>query len=158
MFVTARLLARIRERVPESVLRRVLSAVLLVGTGSVLAIAAWLEPSTAGHGTHTQLGLSSCSILMATGLPCPMCGATTTFSLWAHFRPIAAMVNQPFASLLFWMTAGTFAVSLVEVVDPRGRWEHILGRLAPWEAYLATGFLALMASSWLYKTWLMDLL
>lgn len=153
-----RVLKRFQERIPARVLRRGMSGVLVLGTGLVLAIALWLEPSVEGHGTHTQLGLNSCTILSATGLPCPMCGATTTFALWAHLRPIAAFVNQPFASLLFWMTASTFAVSVVEVVDPRGRWGRILSRLQPWEGYLATAFLVLMGGSWLYKTWLMGLL
>ncbi|MCB9677855.1 MAG: DUF2752 domain-containing protein [Alphaproteobacteria bacterium] len=121
----------------------------------MLGTALWLDASPEGHGTHTQLGLNSCSFLVATGYPCPMCGATTTFTLWAHVHPIAGIVNQPFASLLFLMTVATFAIGLAEVVDPRSRWERILRVLAPWEGVLATAFLGLMGLSWIYKIWLM---
>ena len=148
-------LAAIRDRVSSRTLSRVLSLFLVLGTGGVLATALWLEPAVAGHGTHTQLGLNSCSILMATGYPCPMCGATTTFTLWAHLRPIQAIVNQPFASLLFWMTVSTFAIGVAELVDPRDRWQRLIRRLGPYEARLAIGFLGSMGLSWIYKIWLM---
>ena len=75
---------------------RWVSASLVLGLGVVFALAALLEPSPVGHGTHTQLGLGSCSFLVATGYPCPMCGATTSFALMAHLRPFEALINQPF--------------------------------------------------------------
>ena len=124
----------------------------------MLGTALWLTPDPAGHGTHMQLGLDDCSILTATGYPCPMCGATTTFTLWAHLMPVQGVVNQPFASLLFLMTLGTFAVSLVELADPRGRWNRVLHWLGPYEVPLSVLFLGFMAASWVYKTWLMGLL
>ena len=148
-------LGRIRDTIPPRVLARLISAVLALGTGAVLGTALWLQPDLAGHGTHTQLGLNSCSFLTATGYPCPMCGATTTFTLWAHLHPIAGIVNQPFASLLFVMTVATFAISLAELIDPRERWVRLLRRLGPFEAPLATGFLAFMGIAWIYKIWLM---
>ncbi|MEZ4321348.1 MAG: DUF2752 domain-containing protein [Myxococcota bacterium] len=153
--VSGGVLARIRASVPDRVLNRVIAITLTLGTGAILGTALWLEASPNGHGTHLQLGLNQCSFLMATGWPCPMCGATTTFTLWAHLHPLQGIVNQPFASLLFLMTVVTFAVSLVESVDPRGRWNRIIARLEPFELPLALGFLALMGISWIYKIWLM---
>jgi hypothetical protein len=148
-------LARWRDRVAYPVRARVVSGVVAAGTGSVLAAAIWLEPASDGHGTHLQLGLNPCTILSATGYPCPMCGATTTFALWAHLRPIDAILNQPFASLLFLMTASAFAISVVEIVRPARRWERLLIKLEPHELPLAGGFLVAMCASWIYKAWLM---
>lgn len=128
---------------------------MVLPTGTVLGLAAWLEPSPAGHSTHLQLGLGTCSFLSLTGHPCPMCGATTTFALMARFRTLEALWNQPFASLLFLVTLGLFSIGLVELVRPRGRWGSLVERLRPWEGWVAGGGLALMGASWVWKVWLM---
>lgn len=143
-------------RVPEVVRSRLVSFALVLPTGAVLGLAAWLEPSPLGHSTHTQLGLGQCSFLSLTGYPCPMCGATTSFTLMAHFRPLDALVNQPFATMLFLMTLAVFAISLAEVVQPRGRWGRVLARIEPWEGALAGAFLAAMGLAWVYKAVLMS--
>ena len=134
---------------------RLVSGVVAVGLGAVFVLAALLVPAEAGHGTHTQLGLGSCTFLQLSGLPCPMCGATTSFSLMAHLQPVAALMNQPFASVLFMISAGAFGVAVSETVDPRGRWSRISRWLGPREGYLALGFLGVMGASWIYKIWLM---
>lgn len=54
------------------------SLILLSGFGVALA----LEPDSRGFGTHEQLGLPPCTVRMISGLPCPSCGMTTSFS---HF-------------------------------------------------------------------------
>jgi hypothetical protein len=122
-----------------------------VGLGAVLALSVWLEPAIAGHGTHLQLGLNTCSFMKLTGQPCPMCGATTTFALMSDLRPIAALINQPFAALLYLLTWGAFGLSVAEVFDPRDRWNRLLAWIEPMEARLAVGFLTLMALSWIWK-------
>lgn len=130
---------------------RLLSAALAAGIGGVFTLASLLVPSPAGHGTHLQLGLGSCTFLTLTNWPCPMCGATTTFTLMAHLRPIEAFINQPFAAGLFLLSAGVFGVALSEAVDPRGRWERIFQWLEPRETRFAGLFLAAMAGGWIYK-------
>jgi len=59
--------------------------VIAVAAGSVLVAllvtAAWLRPSSAGLGTHQQLGLPPCTVLDWFGIRCPSCGMTTS---WAH--------------------------------------------------------------------------
>jgi hypothetical protein len=134
---------------------RVASGAVALGCGAVLVLASLLVPSPSGHGTHMQLGLGNCTFLAWTGHPCPMCGATTTFTLLAHFHPVMAFVNQPFASLLFVITCVLFAVGLAEAVDPRDRWSRIANLFARYEATAAVAFLVLMLSSWLYElaTW-----
>ena len=130
---------------------RSISAAVATGIGSVFALAALLVPSPSGHGTHLQLGLGTCSFLALTGQPCPMCGATTTFTLLAHLRPVEALVNQPFAALLFILSAAVFAVAVAETFDPRARWSRLSRWLEPRETMLAGLFLAAMALGWAYK-------
>lgn len=141
--------------IPTPLRVRIIPMLLALGTGIILGLSAWLSPDPQGHATHLQLGLSPCTILSATGYACPMCGATTTFALWAHARPLDALVNQPFASLLFWMTLGTFGISVAELLDPRRRWERLLTRLAPYETLLVGAFVVFLLISWVYKIWLM---
>ena len=62
---------------------------------SVFLLAAILNPyDDAGrprsHGTHRQLGLPACTLKSLTGVGCPSCGMTTTFSLLMHGNPVAA--------------------------------------------------------------------
>jgi hypothetical protein len=130
---------------------RATSAVLAVGIGTVFVLAALLVPNPTGHGTHLQLGLGTCTFLAFSGQPCPMCGATTTFTLMAHLQPVAAIVNQPFAAFLFCLSALTLGVAVSEVVDPRGRWGRVFGWLEPRETWMAGLFLAFMMASWFYK-------
>ncbi len=130
---------------------RLLSLGIAGGSGGVLGLAAWLEPASEGHGTHLQLGLGTCSFLQLTDVPCPMCGATTTFALMAHLRIGEALVNQPFAAFLFLLTVLMFAVATAETLVPSGRWGKLLGPLEPYEGWLALGFLGLMGAGWIYK-------
>ncbi|TVQ89296.1 MAG: DUF2752 domain-containing protein [Deltaproteobacteria bacterium] len=134
---------------------RLISAALLVPALVALGIARWLEPAVQGHGTHTQLGLNSCSILSWTGYPCPMCGMTTAFSLLAHFRPIQALLVQPFGAVLFLLTVAVAAIALVELVWPTGRWQRLWSLVRPYEGWLTLAFLLGLALGWIYKIWQM---
>jgi hypothetical protein len=56
---------------------------------AVFAVACWLNPYNADGSprtlaTHQQLGLPPCNFYRFTGLPCPACGMTTSFSLLMH--------------------------------------------------------------------------
>jgi hypothetical protein len=58
-------------------------------------VAAVLSPYDSGgrplsHGTHRQLGLPPCAMMLITGLPCPSCGMTTSISLVMHGDVAAA--------------------------------------------------------------------
>lgn len=48
---------------------------------SLLVVAAVLKPNPRGMGTHRQLGLPPCTMVMLVGVRCPSCGMTTS---WAH--------------------------------------------------------------------------
>ncbi len=136
---------------PEGWGARLGSAAVGLGAGGVLAVARTLDPSPIGHGTHLQLGLPPCTFFAITGVPCPLCGATTTFSLLAHGRLGEGLVNQPFAALLFAMTVLVASVAWLEAAAPRGRWrrvEAVVERADPWAPGV---FIFLMMLGWAYK-------
>lgn len=115
---------------------------------AALAAGRWMEPSPTGTGTHTQIGLAPCGMLIATGHPCPTCGVTTSFALAAHGRLGESLVNQPFGLLVFLMTVGGLAVTVVTLVTGRS-WGPSLtpGRLIG--AVLA--LLLAASAAWAYK-------
>lgn len=126
---------------------RAACACLALGAATVIGIAAWLQPSPAGHGTHQALGLAPCGWMAGMGIPCPTCGMTTAFAHAAHGDLAAALRAQPMGLLL---AVGTAAVGLVSahVAFTGSRLGHVLGaRLTP-RAILVLAALALLAWGW----------
>lgn len=78
---------------------------------AVIATATTLTPATAGHGTHMQLGLPPCGFLVSTGLPCPGCGLTTSFSHMVRFDWAGATSANAFGVALFLVSFFTIPVS-----------------------------------------------
>ncbi len=74
---------------------RAVAALILCGGVALLATAAWLKPDPSGMGTHHQLGLPPCGMLMVTKLPCPTCGMTTAFAHTVRGQWGRAFVAQP---------------------------------------------------------------
>lgn len=144
-------LVGLRDALSAQTLSRLISVPLALGSGGVLAAARWVDPSPQGHGTHLQLGLRPCSVLAWTGYPCPMCGATTSFALWADLRPLDAFLNQPFAALLFVLCLALLGISTAEIVAPRRRWQRLVAWIEPYEGWAAGGFLLAMALGWGWK-------
>lgn len=66
-----------------------------IGLAAVLATARWLEPDPRGFGTHQQLGLPPCGLLLQTGMPCPTCGMTTSFAWMVRGRIDRAWQANP---------------------------------------------------------------
>ena len=123
---------------------------LVLTTGPVLAIAALLEPSPAGVGTHKQLGLGGCTVLTLTGWPCPMCGMTTTFSHMAHLSPVEALWTQPFGVVLFLITLTAFGIGGAAIAG-LGWWRSVASVVLTYEVQIAVGALVGMTAGWAYK-------
>ncbi|MFG0275039.1 MAG: DUF2752 domain-containing protein [Phycisphaerales bacterium] len=125
---------------------RTLAALLTLGSGMVLAIAAWLQPATDGLGTHTQLGLASCQWISDLDTPCPTCGMTTSFAFAAQGDLTGAFLVQPFgavlaltAAVVFWLglhaslTGSRAGAALSRVVlRPRVLWPAGVAFLGAW--------------------------
>ena len=98
---------------------------------TVFALAVYLDPyrpdgSARDMGTHRQLGLPECTFKHATGLPCPSCGMTTSFSLLMHGDPLNSLRANwvgtglalfclaliPWALASVWLKRPLFIVSL----------------------------------------------
>lgn len=144
--------AAVAPRVPD----RLVGLALAAPAGVVLGIARSLTPDPMGHSTHRQLGLGGCTILTAFGVPCPMCGMTTTFTHLAHFQPLQGTWNQPFGLVLFGMTVTAFGLGIAELVAPRGRWRKALAWIDRREAKIAIGLLVGMIGGWGWKWAMME--
>lgn len=122
---------------------------------AVFITAALLTPNPHGHGTHTQLGLPPCGFLVMTGLPCPGCGLTTSFTFIMHGDLVSAAYANPFGLLLFFVSFSCAVTALLGLV--RGwpvvpvlerlhaeRWAILLavGSLLTWGIRLASSYLA----------------
>lgn len=145
-------LTRLRSiRVPDALLHRLVGLALALPTATVLGIAAWLHPNPAGVGTHRQLGLEGCVVLTLTGVPCPMCGMTTTFALMADGRLLDALANQPFGVVLFLATMGGLVVGFWDLISARGAWRGVLAWVLERETAVALTILVGLLAGWTYK-------
>ena len=116
---------------------------------AVLLIAAWLPPSPSGTGTHTRgLGLPPCNFLVTTGLPCPACGMTTSFSWLAKGNLPASLYVQHMGTVLALLAAAcVWGGSYIAI---SGRPAHRLLRLLP-SRYTLLPLLLLGVFAWGWK-------
>jgi len=135
---------------------RLIGLGLFLPSSVVLGLAAWLEPDPTGVGTHQQLGLAGCFVLEQMGVPCPMCGMTTTFSHMAHFEVISALLTQPFGVVLFLITLAAAVIGLMDLILPAKRWLRVGRWFAARDRALAGALLAAMFAGWFYKIALMQ--
>lgn len=140
---------------PPALMNRAVGLMLGLPSWTVIGIAAYLTPAAKGHGTHLQLGLGECTMLHITGYPCPMCGMTTTFTLFAHLRPIDAVLNQPFGVVLFSAALAAAVIGVVDVVAGVGLWRKALRWVDRREQRVASVLLFGMLGGWIYKIFLM---
>ena len=129
-------------------LRRVVGAGVAVGAASLLGVAAWLDPSPQGLGTHSQLSLPPCGWILTMDLPCPTCGMTTAFAYAADGNLVGSFVTQPMGAVLAVAAAIALLVGTYTVATG-SRVAALFGRLcnrrAAW--LLGTAFVA----AWVYK-------
>jgi len=95
---------------------RIEAAAALIVALAVIVIPALLTPDPSGHGTHTQVLLLPCIWQMLTGLPCPMCGMTTSMAHMARGEVGAAFGTHLLGPALYvgaWLGAVWALAALV---------------------------------------------
>ena len=122
-----------------------------IGT-AVFLLAAALNPyDEAGrplsYGTHCQLGLPPCLVKQVTGLRCPSCGMTTSFSLVMHGELAAAWQANSAGAVVAFLGSGATIWMLVVAgglrqrrfaVDDVIRWLTVAGATMALARWLAT--------------------
>lgn len=130
---------------------RLIALGIAVGCAIVLGIAARLHPSHAGVGSHEQLRLSQCQFLAHTGLPCPTCGMTTSFSWFVRGNIPASFYIQPMGMLLAVITVIAIWTGLYIAITgrPALRILRFLPRL-PWVLICTL----MLVAAWGWKIWI----
>jgi hypothetical protein len=95
---------------------RVAWALVLALPTAVLVTATRLTPTSAGGGTHTQLGLEPCGFYEFTGYPCPGCGLTTAFAHLVRGHVFEAWAANPFGVMFFTFTLGFMVFATIGLV------------------------------------------
>jgi len=133
---------------PHPTSTRGVAAVVLLAAGAVLGLAMWLTPDPSGVGTHRQLGLPGCTMILASGYPCPTCGMTTAFSHAVRGRFIRSFHAQPAGFLL---AVSTFLVALAagSTLVTTKTWALNWYRIRPWWTTATIAGVVLLG--WAYK-------
>ena len=118
---------------------------------AVLLVAAKLNPSRTGVGSHRQLGLQECQFEVQTGLPCPTCGMTTSFAHFVRGQIPASLWVQPMGTVLALFTTMAFWAALYIAITARPA--HRLLNLIPARYYFIP-LLALLVLAWAWKIWI----
>ena len=132
---------------------RVLLVLIAAGLTAVFTTAWRLRPDPRGWGTHQQLGLPPCTFLQLTGIPCPSCGMTTSFSHLAHGDVVGSLKANPVGTLLAvfclaavpWCVASAFSGRRIGIRDlesfvARAILVFAVLLLVTWGIRLLTGF------------------
>lgn len=140
------------EPLKTSLISRLTAAGLALGSLSVLSIGAWLDPSTDGHGTHTQLGLSPCMWAATMDKPCMTCGMTTSFAHAGEGQWIQSFLTQPMGMFLVVLTSVVFWGASAQAATGARIGTMIQPALRP-RVFIMLGVMMLLA--WGYKiiTW-----
>lgn len=107
---------------------RLLLGLAAAGLVAGFAVAAMLTPDPSSVGTHQQLGLPPCGVMLWLGRPCPACGLTTSLSNIAHGDVAAAWTGQPVGVLI--AVASVIAIGVCGEAAWRGRWRLPVSPLA----------------------------
>jgi len=129
-------------------LARGVAAAVIGGCVLLFAVALRLEPAAGGVGTHEQLGLAPCGMMMLWGVPCPTCGMTTAFAHAARGRLASAFHAQP-AGLTLVVAIGLAAMAAGKTLVTARTYRVNWFRLSP--TRVGFGVVALMLGGWVYK-------
>jgi hypothetical protein len=117
---------------------------------AVFAVAVWLKPydddgTPYRMATHRQMGLPPCTFFATTGLPCPSCGMTTSFSLLMHGDVINSLRANAVGTLL-----AVFCLTLIPWCLASAVWKRPLfvRSVERTLTLVVLGFLSLMLLRW----------
>ena len=116
-----------------------------------LVIAALLHPSPEGYGSHTAIGLAPCQFMKHTGMPCPSCGMTTSWTWFVRGNLAASLYIQPMGTVLAILAAGTFWIALYGALT--GRPVYRLLRVIP-SRYYFVPLLLFAIAAWGWKIYI----
>lgn len=116
----------------------------------VFGIAIWLNPYNAdgsprSMATHRQMGLPPCTFYDTTGMPCPSCGMTTSFSLLIRGDVWNSLRANAVGTLLGGFCLLLIPWSLASAMTQRTLFVRSIERAL---TKLVLGFLALMLLRW----------
>lgn len=97
--------SQIADDEPSVVARRLIGLVVAIVALAILVLAAFLEPSPAGLGTHRQLRMAPCGWIVLMDTPCPTCGMTTAFAHAANGNLLSSAATQPLGAAIAVATA-----------------------------------------------------
>ncbi|MGQ9505037.1 MAG: DUF2752 domain-containing protein [Thermogutta sp.] len=128
--------------------RRLLVGVVGLGLLGLLLLARWLRPAAEGFGTHQQLGLPPCTMVLMFGKRCPTCGITTS---WAYSTR-GSIWNALRASVSGTFLAGLAAVASTWLIVSawRGKWTLLIPTAKRMVAVFALVWLGLV-SEWIIR-------
>jgi len=140
-------------REPNVLLRTARAGAFMISMAAlaVLVVAVALPPSAAGVGTHRQMGFPPCAFMMATGLPCPTCGMTTSFSHFVRGNWLASFYVQPMGFVLAILTGTVFWAGIYIALT--GRPIHRLLRQLPMVGLVCL-FMGLGIAAWGWKIYI----
>jgi hypothetical protein len=123
-------------------------AATAVGLAGLLLMAAWLQPSPKGYGTHRRLGLPPCTFLTLVGRPCPSCGMTTAWAYLMKGQWLEALRANAGGALLCLLAVAAVPWLLGSAI--RGAW--FFGPLRDATiAWIAAVVFAVMSIQWLCR-------
>ena len=126
-----------------------LKAILVsIAAFALLGVALYLQPISAGVGTHEQLGLPQCGWITAANLPCPTCGMTTAWSHTVRGELPSAFLAQPMGMLLAISTVLVAIGALISAATGYS-FNALLYRYAPSKVIIVIVVLTL--TSWGFK-------
>ena len=94
---------------------RLVLAVCCLSLIGGFGLSVFMTPSPQGFGTHRQLGLPPCSFRDLTGLPCPSCGMTTSFSHFVRGQWLQSIQTSSTAFILALICAGLIPWCVVSI-------------------------------------------
>jgi hypothetical protein len=132
----------------QSPVHRLVAGLLAFGCLTVLILAASVTPDPTGLGTHKQLGMAPCGMLLTTGMPCMTCGMTTSYSHFVRGNLLASLYTQPGGTVLAFLTACmVWVLGYVAITGLPG--SAVLNRLPLGK--IAFALFAFLLVAWTYK-------